>query len=317
MSVTRRDFVKWCSTSAVGLTLSTSELTLLSQALAAPGAPSVLWLEGSGCTGCSVSFLNRISSSSPTSVAEVLISKINLVYHTTLMGATGDLAVSAAKQAYENGGYVLVVEGGVPTAFNGATCVAWHYNGQDVTFLDAVRNLSAKASKILCFGTCACYGGMAAAAPNPTMVKGVKAATGKAVINIPGCPPHPDWMVWAIAQVLLGSRMSLDEYGRPVSLYNTKVHERCPRREAGETSTWGIDGRCLEELGCRGPEAKAPCVTSKWNNGVNWCVDANALCLDCTAPGFPFSTLVKPEDSEDTMEEKRNYADSEVESWLW
>jgi hydrogenase small subunit len=223
-------------------------------------------------------------------VDDVLISKINLVYHTTLMGATGDLAISAAEEAYNKGGYVLVVEGGVPTAFNGAACVSWNYNGQDVTFLDAVQDLSTNASQILCFGTCASFGGMAAAAPNPTMVKGVRQIVlkpKKPIINISGCPPHPDWMVWAIVQLLLGKSVSLDKYGRPVALYNTTVHERCPRREAEETSSWGVDGRCLEELGCRGPEAKASCVSTKWNNGVNWCMGAGAPCIGCTDPEFP------------------------------
>ena len=27
----------------------------------------------------------------------------------------------------------------------------------------------------------------------------------RSTINIPGCPPHPDWIVWTIANLLLGT----------------------------------------------------------------------------------------------------------------
>ena len=97
------------------------KLRLLSEALANPSAPSVIWLIGSACTGCSVSFLNRISDKpgEPADVAEVVANAINLVFHPTIMGAAGETAVAALKQAYSKGNYVLVLEGAVPTAFDG------------------------------------------------------------------------------------------------------------------------------------------------------------------------------------------------------
>ena len=287
MKISRRNFLRVCGASAAALGLSATDLIRLEKVLANSNAPTVLWLQGSGCTGCSISFLNRISVTAPKTAADVLIDSINLAYHPNIMAAAGDTAVAVVEQAYNAGGYLLAVEGGIPTAFNGNACQAWNYNGEDVTFQQAVTDLASRASGILCIGTCAAWGGIPAAPPNPTMIQGVKSATGRDTINIAGCPPHPDWIVWAVVQLLLGNTISVDSYGRPRKLYSTKVHDRCPRKEIDDAKTFGIDKRCLEELGCRGQETRANCPTNLWNNGTNWCCDANAVCIGCTEPGFP------------------------------
>ncbi|MBI4763851.1 MAG: twin-arginine translocation signal domain-containing protein [Deltaproteobacteria bacterium] len=118
-NVSRRDFLKYCGIGAGALGLSMTDLGLLEKALANPNGPAVIWLQGGSCTGCSESFLNRISSTSPQTAANVLIDAVNLVYHPTLMASAGQEAVAEAEAVYKMGGYVLAVEGGVPTAFNG------------------------------------------------------------------------------------------------------------------------------------------------------------------------------------------------------
>ena len=145
------------------------------------------------------------------------------------------------------------MEGGVPTAFGGRACWAWTYNGVDVTFQQVVKDLSAKAAGILAVGTCASYGGIPAAGPNPTAVKSVKDVTGKTTINIAGCPPHPDWIVYVVAQLLLGKNIPVDSAGRPTALYNQTVHSQCPRNDNPES--------CLAPKGCRGPGTHANCPT--------------------------------------------------------
>jgi len=293
MFVTRRDFMKLCGASAATLGLGAGEMDRLFASVTGPAAPSVIWLQGSGCTGCSVSFLNRIGPTAPQTVADILISKINLAYHPNVMGALGDLAVAAAEAAYDSGRFILVVEGGIPTAFNGAACWAWTYGGRDVTFQEAATSLADQAAHVLCVGTCACYGGMSAAPPNPTSVKGVRDLVARDVINVPGCPPHPDWIVWTLAQILLSSPIPLDRQGRPVMLFPAKIHDRCPRKGLEETSVWGQDLRCLKDLGCRGPDCYASCQAGLWNGNVNWCVDANVPCHNCTDPAFPFAPIFK------------------------
>ncbi len=291
MVVTRRQFLYYCRSSAAAIGLGATQLSLLEKALANPGGPSVIWLSGSSCTGCSVSFLNRISASAPATAADVLINLINLKYHPNLMAAAGESAAAVALDTARAGGHILAVEGGVPTAFGGNTCWAWSVGGVDTTFLDAVKLLAATASKVICVGTCSSFGGIPAAAPNPAGVQTVQAVTLKNTVNLAGCPPHPDWVVAAIAGLLTGTLGSLDSYGRPVSLFGRTVHNQCPRREHEEASTYGQDGRCLEELGCKGPGTYAPCPISLWNNRQNWCVDANSQCIGCTQPDFGATSL--------------------------
>ena len=292
MNLSRRDFLKFCGLSAAALGLSATDLFRLKEVLANPNAPPVIWLQGSACTGCSVSFLNRISTVAPLNVADVLVNSIDLIYHPNLMALAGESAAEAVKKAYDQGGYVLAVEGGVATKFGGSACWAWNYNDQDVTFQDAVLGLSQKAAAILCIGTCASFGGIPASPPNPTGVKSVQAATGKTTINIAGCPTHPDWIVTVVAELLLGHSIPLDSFGRPKSLFGYTVHDNCWRNynfslPGGRAQALGVDNLCLRDLGCRGPETTANCPLNSWNGGVNWCIDANAPCLGCTSSSFP------------------------------
>jgi hydrogenase small subunit len=311
MSITRRSFFRYCSLSAAALGLDAAGLRVLREALANPAAPSVIWLIGSACTGCSVSFLNRLSDKAgePADVADVVVNAINLVFHPTIMGAAGETAVAALKQAAARGNYVLVLEGAVATAYQGHPCVVWSYHGQEVTFQEAVQELMPRALKTVCVGTCASFGGIPASGSNPTRAMGVGQFTGRPTINISGCPANPDWVVWAIVQLLTGQNPALDADGRPVALYSTGftgapevpiIHDKCPRNP-GQTGTplavdFGEDGHCLESLGCRGPFTKSRCLAG-WNGiGGNlspqphpghWCIGVNAPCHGCVEKSFP------------------------------
>lgn len=288
MKISRRDFLKYCISSAAILGLDATVLGKLSKAFANAG-PHIIWLSGSACTGCSVSLANLISPTAPVDVADLLINVVNLDFHPNLMGASGDNAVQALRSAAE-GSYVLAVEGGIPSAFNGNACILWNENGNNVTALSAVQDLASHSIANLAIGTCASYGGVPAAAPNPTQAASLSSAIGRPTINIPGCPTHPDWVVWTIAQLIAGVVPALDNYGRPSVLFggeNNNVHRRCPRREREEADTYGVPNLCLEELGCRGPETQGDCPVRKWNNQRNYCMNANALCIGCTESNFP------------------------------
>jgi hydrogenase small subunit len=263
----------------------------LEQALASPTAPTVLWLEGGACSGCSVSLLNRISTTAPKTISDVLLTTINLQYHPTLMAAMGQDAVDVVNSVIGSGNYILAVEGEVPTAFGGAACWPWSDNGVDETFQSALGRVAAGASQVLCVGTCSSFGGVAAAPPNPTGAMSVGQFLGRSTINVAGCPPHPDWIIWTIAQLVAGLPIPLDKYGRPTALYGKTVHSQCPRQDAEDASTYGQDRRCLEEMGCRGPNTYGNCPTQLWNNRANWCVDANSQCIGCTSSDFPASPI--------------------------
>jgi hydrogenase small subunit len=313
MKVTRREFFDYCTGAAATLGLA-STLGPLEKALAATSGPPIIWLKGAGCTGCTVSLANRISTSAPVDLADLLIHTIDLVYHPTLMGAAGDLAVQTLANAAA-GQYILAVEGGIPTIYNGKTCTIYTHNGVDITALAAVQQLAPKAAKVLSIGTCAAFGGMAGANPNPTQIKSVSAATGVSTINISGCPPHPDWIVWTIAQLLAGVTPSLDSSDRPTTLYGKTVHSQCSRINKSWATSLSSTGLCNGNLGCKGRHTHADCPTRLWNNGTNWCVGtvsssgngADSLCQGCTESGFPdkfaplFSTAGAPPHSSRTI----------------
>ncbi len=323
MQISRRDFLKYCTASAAALGLGASDLLKLEKALADESQPTVLWLHGSGCQGDSISLLNLYADIDPVgdvTVGDVLLNHINLSYHTVLMSSAGPTAVQMGQDARDQGGYILVLEGGVPTAFDGRACLVYSQDGQSVTYQQAIADWVTNAAAVLCVGTCACFGGIVASGPdafehNPTDVISAtdyvqQLDSSKFVMNIPGCPAHPAWTTWGLVQLLLGNEPILDGDRRPVTLFGNKqqdadtlnIHANCPRNpklagSSGLAERLGEDHKCLENLGCRGPNTYADCPSRQWHNGengpVNWCVDCNGMCLGCVEsdfPGGPFYT---------------------------
>ncbi|MBN1126345.1 MAG: hydrogenase small subunit [Sedimentisphaerales bacterium] len=289
MQISRRSFLQYCTIASASLGLGPAELIKLSQALAESKASSVLWIQGSGCSGCTTSFLNYISPLPPVDAADVLIS-LNLQYHPTLSGGAGRSVVETINAA-EN--FILIIEGSIPTAFDGHTCISWSDNGQDIPFVQAARTLAAKANQVVAIGTCAAYGGICAMGSNPTQAKGVSEALGIKPINISGCPPHPDWIVGTLLKLFMGETIPLDNEDRPLFIYGQRVCDQCPFHRRGEARSYGVNGLCMEAMNCQGRSTNAPCPTLKWNNGVNWCMAAGSPCLGCTEPTFPSSGPVR------------------------
>lgn len=293
MKVTRREFLKWCGISGAAVSVSPAILPRFAEALekALNGSPPVIWIQGAGCTGCSVSLLNAVSPDIQTLITRI----ISLQFHPTVMVSAGETALEQAEEMAERyrGQFFLVVEGAIPTGSNGAFCRIGEKKGREVTMDEWTKFLAKKAKAVLAIGTCAAYGGIPAANPNPTGAKGVadllkEAGIGALCVNIPGCPPHPDWMAGTIAHVLLYGLPKLDDLGRPVLFYGTPVHDHCPYRSYFDEETFckyfGETG-CRYELGCKGPYASCDAWKRRWNNGANWCVD-NAHCIACVEPNF-------------------------------
>lgn len=257
------------------------------------GVP-VVWFQAAGCTGCSVSLLNADYPHLQNLLLDELVpgKALALLFHGTLMGAFGKPALAVLDQIplEQARDYVLVVEGAVPKEEFGEV--------GGLPIAERLRRLGENARVVVAMGTCAAYGGVPAAAPNPTGAMGVgpflkKQGVETPVVNVPGCPPHPRWLVETLLGVVLdGPPLSsrLDEAGRLRAAYPTLVHEACPRRadfDAGRfAKAWGQEG-CLLELGCKGPYTNALCPYHAWNGGVNWCIKAGHPCLGCCEPEFP------------------------------
>jgi hydrogenase small subunit len=299
--VSRRDFIKLTagSTAALGLLLfkfPSFERIFADSVTEIP----VIWLQGGSCTGCSVSVLNSLSPK----IQDILLRQIvpgkhiSLRFHPTIMAASGDLAMEAMEDTAKNkGGYVLVMEGAIPTKDGGVYCQVGERNGQGVTVLEHLTMLGSDAMAVIALGTCAAYGGIPSAAPNPTGSKSVKdifteQGIQTPVINLPGCPTHPDWFVGTVASVLIGGldSVKVDGNGRPLAFYGKLIHDNCPRRgyfDAGQFAKKLSEPYCLYQLGCKGPVTYSDCPIRMWNSGTNWCIGANSPCIGCCHPGFP------------------------------
>ncbi len=300
MTISRRAFLKYCIGASATLGLDALTVGRLSRALAGTlDMPTVIWLEGSGCSGCTISLTNLIGTAEdrgPQDVTDLLFNYINLAFGKTIMAAAGDLAVASLRNAQNKGDFILVVEGGVPTAFGGMACTVFTENGYDITMEEAVQELAGMANAVVCIGACACSGGIPAAGPNPGAVKTVREITGIPTLNIPGCPPHPDWIAGTLASVLCGTIPAADAQGRPYSFFGRSVHDTCPKRPLYDKNTFasnfGQNGQCLRNLGCHGPETGADCALRGWNNGFNYCMQSNANCIGCTENDFPRDQLI-------------------------
>jgi hydrogenase small subunit len=110
------------------------------------------------------------------------------------------------------------------------------------------------------------------------------------VINVPGCPMNPDWLLLTLADVVSGREIELDMYGRPVAFFGSTVHDSCPRRGSFDRAARDGEfagGGCLYDLGCKGPLAYADCPTRLWNGAVSMCTRSGGPCIACVEPGFP------------------------------
>ncbi len=267
----------------------------------------VIWLQTASCSGCSISLLN---SASPT-IKNILIDQIvpgihiNLRFHATIMAGAGEPAIEVMEDTAKEkrGDYILVVEGAIPTAEDAVYGAIGERGGKPVRMEDRAEDLARNALAVLAVGTCASFGGIPSAAPNLTQCQPVKRfldAKGitTPIVNIPGCPPHPDWFVGTVASIILNGLPKaddLDDNLRPLAFYGCLIHENCPRRayfDEGKFAKKPGDEGCLYELGCKGPITYADCPLRLWNGGTNWCIGAGAPCSGCTQPEFP--DLVAP-----------------------
>jgi len=166
-----------------------------------------------------------------------------------------------------------------------------------------VSRMSKHAAAIVAVGTCATWGGVPAAAGNPTDAVGTmdflgedyRSTLGLPVVNLPGCAPQGDNITETIAAVLLflhglGPLPEFDELGRPSWLFGETVHRGCTRAgfyEEGKFAEEYGDKECLVEVGCWGPVVQCNINKRGALNGQGGCMNIGAPCIGCTMPGFP------------------------------
>jgi hydrogenase small subunit len=286
--VTRREFLQYCTIVASAMALPAAMVPRIAAALERANRPSVIWLPFQECTGCTES----ITRSHGATIEGMIFDVISLDYQHTLQAAAGTAAERARRQAMKDnwGKYLLIVDGSVPTANAGYGTIA------GVSHLEMLRQAAEGAAAVVALGTCATFGGLPMAHPDPTGAVPVSSVVkDKPIINVPGCPPIPVVITGVLMQYLTFGRIpELDALGRPKAFYGQTVHDRCYRRpfyERGEFAETFDDegarkGWCLYKLGCKGPTTYNACATVKWNNGVSFPVEAGHGCLGCSEPRF-------------------------------
>jgi len=281
--LTRRDFMKIAGSAVAMFGLSQAFVPKLARALekAAAGRPKVVWMHFASDTGCTESF---IKTDNP-STADLVLDILSVDYHESIMAAAGKQADEVLAKAVAGKDYICIVEGGIPT-------VPGHGMIGGREMLDIAKEVCGSAKAVIAIGSCAVDGGVPAAAPNPSKIKGVDEALnmkGK-VINLPCCPVNPEWLVGtAVYMLTTGKVPELDDKGRPKMFYGRKIHDNCPRRTHFDTGhfveTFGSKeeamGYCLYKVGCKGPETWAECPKTRWNSKESWCIEIGSPCVGC------------------------------------
>lgn len=270
---------------------------------------NVLWLQGGACSGNTMSFLN---AQEPTVVELVTDFGINIVWHPSMGLEIGQQVTDILNDCISGKIHVdiFVFEGTVIQGPKGKGTMNYFCERPMQLW---VKELSAIAEYVVAIGDCATWGGIPAVPPNPTDSTGLQfhkkekggylgadfiSKGGMPVINIPGCPAHPDWTTQILVAISTGriKDILIDDYHRPKTFFTDFVQTGCTNARAFNekvSGAFGKRGGCLfYEVGCRGPMTHASCNRILWNRHSSK-TRANHPCLGCTEPGFPHHDLAK------------------------
>ncbi len=300
--VSRRDFLKFCAGVTVMLGLPAGMEVKIAEAATSPKRPPVLWLSAQDCTGCTESLLRT----NHQTLENLILELISLDYHETLNTGSGHQAEAARiKSMRENKGrYILVVDGSVPVKDDGIYC---KIGGK--TSLALLEEMAPQAAVVVALGSCASWGGLPAADPNPTgalpvheifKMKGIKTP----VVNIPGCPPNGyNFLSTILYFVTLKKLPELDDEGRPKFAYGRLIHNNCERRPHFDAARFAVEfgdeghrkGYCLYKLGCKGPESHNNCPTLLYGDvgSGSWPVGTGHPCFGCSDKNVGFTVALR------------------------
>jgi Ni,Fe-hydrogenase I small subunit len=251
--------------------------------------------------------MSLLNAESPDLYSTLRHNHIELLWHPSLSEACDNEFIQLL-QSIESGERrldALCLEGSVMMGPNGSG--RFHLlSGSNRPMFDVIQNLAQHARYTLAIGSCAAFGGITMTDPNPAEACGLQydgqtiggllgkdwiSSAGLPVINVAGCPTHPNWVVETLIELSQGELdlAQLDSLKRPRSYTNHLVHHGCPRNEFYEykasASQPSQQGCLMEHLGCLGTQARADCNTRLWN-GEGSCLRGGYACINCTAPEF-------------------------------
>ena len=298
--ISRREFLKFATYITGLMGLAPSMVPQVVHALETKERVPVLWIHGLECSGPSEAF---IRSNAPYA-SDLLLNVISAEIDDILQASAGVYWVDEKGNIVKNfylkheeemiekykGKYIAVVEGSIPKGNDGRYCIV---GGE--AFIDEAKKVLDNAAVIIAAGSCATWGGLPAAKPNPTDSIGVRdLVPNKPVINVSGCPPIPEVITGTILHIALFGMPPLDELGRPKQFFGNRIHDTCYRRaffNAGQFVEKPDDdaakkGWCLYKIGCRGPTTYNSCGNLRWFGGISYPIQSGAPCIGCAEPDF-------------------------------
>ncbi len=250
--------------------------------------PTIVWFSAITCNGNTHSLLSANSSR-----FELFLNSFNLLYHPSL---TIDKSLEDILNQEEKIDFLLV-EGAI------SSNKEFFSINEDSTF-NQLNALASKSSYIIAVGSCASYGGVHAKFSQNSDISGIKNIINKEnltnlkyeIINLTGCPVHPEWILQTLFGLKNFGKISIDEFGRPKELYGHLAHHGCTRNEYFE---WKVEAElgqkegCLfYHQGCRGPMSHSSCNKILWND-INSKTRAGMPCIGCTEVDFPRNDMLE------------------------
>src|SRR5215813_633121 len=222
---------------------------------------TLLWIECGSCNGESMAILGAEGpGKTGDNLSDFLTSEqVRLLWHPSLSEATPKEAAKIIDRilAGEEELTILCVEGSI---INGPQGTGMYDTFDGRPKRDIIRGLCAQAEYVIAMGVCAAFGGIPAAAPNPTescglqftneqpdglLSPGWRSKAGLPVINISGCPADAKTMIETMSMILYGAPLELDKFNRPVTVgpcLSDGANKRCGTAEKVGYSCVGCIG---------------------------------------------------------------------------
>ncbi len=250
--------------------------------------PTVVWFQAITCNGNTHSLLSANSSR-----LELFFDSFNLIYHPSLtIEKTLDDILNQKEQID-----FLLIEGAI-------TSNEKFFSISNDTTFNLLNKLALKSKYIIAVGSCASNGGIHAKFTQNNDIKGINDSIDKetinklehSIVNLTGCPVHPEWILQTLFSLRDYGKMNLDEEKRPKELYSTLAHHGCTRNEYFE---WKVEGSfgakegCLfYDQGCRGPMTHSSCNKILWND-ISSKTRVGMPCIGCTESDFPRENMLE------------------------
>jgi hydrogenase small subunit len=249
---------------------------------------TIVWFQAITCNGNTHSLLSANASR-----LELFFDSFNLIYHPSLtIGKTlDDILTQNEKIDF------LLIEGAI------SKNEKFFSISNDSTF-NLLNKLALKAKHIIAVGSCASNGGMHAKFTQNDDICGINDSIKEqtinklehSIINLTGCPVHPEWILQTLFTLKNYGKMQLDEQKRPKELYSTLAHHGCTRNEYFEWKVEGSFGKkegCLfYDQGCRGPMTHSSCNKILWND-ISSKTRVGMPCIGCTESDFPRENMLE------------------------